>query len=125
MTQPALSVDGGVEQSRASHPDDEGRKAINSHQSLIQIMSDAATSADAAPTTKDITAFIEDYARKERLANTRKKQLIKMATANEPPKLDLTSCCGSSCQTCVKDLHKEEMELWHQVRQPSRDAEQA
>lgn len=70
----------------------------------------------SAATESELKAFIENYAQKERMANTRKKQLLKMVLNPEAPTLDITACCGSSCQPCVKDLHKEELTLWHEAR---------
>ncbi|SPO20645.1 uncharacterized protein UTRI_00121 [Ustilago trichophora] len=54
---------------------------------------------------------------KRKIANVRKKQLIKAASRAHddpppPPKPD--ECCGSSCDPCVKTLWKEELECWRE-----------
>ncbi|KAL3461205.1 hypothetical protein BJX64DRAFT_289580 [Aspergillus heterothallicus] len=51
----------------------------------------------------------------KRLTGTRTKQLIKAAARDRddpPPKPGLGECCGSSCDPCVNDLWKEELECW-------------
>lgn len=48
------------------------------------------------------------------LSGTRTKQLIRAAERayNDPPVPG--ECCGSSCDPCVMDLWREEMEVWRE-----------
>ncbi|KAL9934760.1 hypothetical protein V8E36_006535 [Tilletia maclaganii] len=52
-----------------------------------------------------------------RLTATRRKQLVRAASRNwddPPPPPGLNECCGSSCDPCVKTLHKEELGAWRE-----------
>ncbi|SNX81393.1 uncharacterized protein MEPE_00098 [Melanopsichium pennsylvanicum] len=54
---------------------------------------------------------------KRKIANVRKKQLIKAASRaydDPPPPPKPDECCGSSCDPCVKTLWKEELECWRE-----------
>ncbi|KAL4803082.1 hypothetical protein BDV18DRAFT_163607 [Aspergillus unguis] len=51
----------------------------------------------------------------KRLTGTRTKQLVRAAARgvdDPPPKPGLGECCGSSCDPCVNDLWREELECW-------------
>lgn len=53
----------------------------------------------------------------KRLTATRAKQLIRAAAreVDDPPlKPGLGECCGSSCDPCVNDLWREEVECWRE-----------
>ncbi|KAJ5541950.1 hypothetical protein N7535_004369 [Penicillium sp. DV-2018c] len=54
---------------------------------------------------------------KTRLTRTRTKQLLRAgerAYNDPPPPPGLGDCCGSSCDPCVRDLWKEEIEIWRE-----------
>ncbi|KAL2870164.1 uncharacterized protein BJX67DRAFT_346704 [Aspergillus lucknowensis] len=53
----------------------------------------------------------------KRLTATRTKQLVRAAARahdDPPPRPGLGECCGSSCDPCVNDLWREEMECWRE-----------
>jgi hypothetical protein len=83
----------------------------------------ASTPADAPAPTPDratITTRVDSYANAHRLTRIRTKQLLKAALgAEEPAPPALGECCGSSCDPCVKDLWREERDLWRNVRRLS------
>lgn len=71
----------------------------------------------ATPSQDDLRLCIESYAEERRLANTRKKQLVKIVQDGCPPApLDISACCGSACDPCVKELYAEEVLLWYHAR---------
>jgi len=75
----------------------------------------------AAPMTEpceaDVKAFVERYANIERLTPFRKKQLLRAALGKDKPNPPADDeCCGCSCSPCLKDLWREEVQVWQEAR---------